>query len=85
MGLGGSLALPGPTDGLYSEGRVPRFPIAIRPCLIRVSSVAKKGFLVAREIGPCRRFLRAGWIMEPVVREGHIKSLTVRNLILRQL
>ncbi len=44
MGLSGSFALPGPTDCLYSEKRVPGAPIPIRPCSIRVSSVARKTF-----------------------------------------
>src|SRR5713226_261431 len=39
MGLCGSFALPGPTAGLYSEGRVPRGPISypsvFNPCFIR--------------------------------------------------
>src|SRR5258708_4293998 len=92
MGLGGSLppsvagllrrtGAAGTTDGRCSEGRVPRIPVAIRHCLIRVSSVAKKRFLVARKIEPCRRSLWGGWIMEPALREGDIKFLTVRNLV----
>src|SRR5438552_4615811 len=76
MGLGRSLALPGirmgPTDGLYSEGRVLRVPILIHPCFIRVSSVAKVGHRVLRTVS-----IRRG-----VAGEGLSKCITVIHLIL---
>src|SRR5437879_12702201 len=59
--------------------RTDTLPREINPCLVRVSSVATHFELVT----PCLARLPIGaGIIEPVPREGIVKSLTVRNLVL---